>query len=516
MIQLRPFLVLGGLLLLSQGVVAQSRVADLPTLEPGRTLAKNALWIENELSGRFNTSKRVVVAEMDGPGTVTMIHFAMPQSHFTTPPGPRLNRDLILRIYWDGEKTPSVECPLVDFFCDPAGMREEIDTVLVNKRRGWNAYFPMPFRKSARIELVYDGSLPPGEELWRQMPCYSYVMYRTQNDVPKDVGYFHASWRQETLLLGQRDYTALDAKGNGKFVGWNVTVRHPGSAGYPVDENEKFFIDGEKTPSVEFQGLEDSFGFSWGFPETQSIFSRTGYFPFLKGACAYRFFLQDAIRFEKSLHVAIGFGAKEDPMFQREFSKPGSRLQLSSTVYWYQVEPHAALPALPSPVDRSPAPDDRFWPNFKENVPSAKSLRDRGAKLEMLCGRPGKEVVFAETGYGAVVRTGDAWDGWDLPLYHCRSSNKEVVIELTVPPNAEGTLRAFVVDPDHFQGGRRETVAVAGKTSELIENFEKGRWIEHRLTRQDTAKGSLLVRVANHANPACNAVVSILEWVEEK
>jgi hypothetical protein len=84
-----------------------------------------------------------------------MIHFAMPQTL-------KLNRDLLLRMYWDGEALPSVEAPLVDFFCDPAGLRESVNTALVNKRRGYNAYFPMPFRRSAKIELVYDGPVAPG------------------------------------------------------------------------------------------------------------------------------------------------------------------------------------------------------------------------------------------------------------------------------------------------------------------------------------------------------------------
>ena len=339
----------GVLFLAAPGALAQTiGLDDLPTLLPGRTAAQNALWIENSLSARFNSSKRVVVAEIQGPATITMIHFAMPQTL-------KLNRDLLLKIYWDGETAPSVDCPLVDFFCDPSGVREEVYTALVNKRRGWNAYFPMPFRKSARVELSYDGPLAPGEELWKQMPCYSYVMYRTLDKVSDAAGYFHAYWRQEGVILGQREYTALEAKGRGKFVGWNVTVRHalrPGD--YPVDENEKFFIDGEQEPSVEFQGLEDSFGFSWGFPPTPSQFPLTGYFPFLKGAGAYRFFVQDAISFEKSLRVTIGFGKREDPVFRQIFGKPENKLVFSSTVYWYQVEPHAPWPALPPAAERAP------------------------------------------------------------------------------------------------------------------------------------------------------------------
>ncbi|MGC1966314.1 MAG: DUF2961 domain-containing protein, partial [Candidatus Acidiferrales bacterium] len=195
---------------------------------------------------------------------------------------------------------------------------------------------------------------PPGAELARMMPCYSYVCYRTLEDFPEDTGYFHASWRQQTLLLGLKDYVALEASGKGKFIGWNVTVRGLDQNNYPLDANEKFYIDGETNPSVEFQGLEDSFGFSWGFPESDNFFPLTGYFKFLNGAAGYRFFTQDAISFEKSLRVAIGFGAKED-QWRKVFSKPDSVAQFSSNVYWYQTEPHAPLPSMPPAGEREPA-----------------------------------------------------------------------------------------------------------------------------------------------------------------
>ena len=90
---------------------------DLPRLIPGRTAAENALWIESPLNARFQSSKRVVVADLKGPAIITMIHFAMPQVL-------KMNRDVLVKVYWDGETSPSVECPLVDFFCDPAGLRD--------------------------------------------------------------------------------------------------------------------------------------------------------------------------------------------------------------------------------------------------------------------------------------------------------------------------------------------------------------------------------------------------------
>ena len=479
---------------------------DLARLTPGKTFAQNALWIETPLTARFNSSRQVIVADVTGPAVITMIHFAMPQVL-------KLNRDLLLKIYWDGETSPSVDCPLVDFFCDPAGTRESIDTVYVNKQRGFNAYFPMPFRRSAKVELVYDGPVEPGEKLWEIMPCYSYVMVRTLSEIADDLGYFHAHWRQEGLLLGKRDYLALDAQGRGKFVGWNFTVRRPGRSGYPVDENAKFYIDGEEAPSVELQGIEDSFGFSWGFPPQFSQFPLTGYFPYSKGAMAYRFFVPDSISFEKSLKVTIGFGKNEDPMFRREFSKEGNELQLSTVVYWYQKEPHAALPSMPPAVDRSPAPENPLWP-AQEKLPTDSELRSRGVKLLMYCGRAEKEVIFAEKGYTASVIQGYTWDGFNPPIYFCRAGDDELKIELSVPKASQGRLRIYAVDADNFKGGRKQEIWVGKNSLGILENFQKGRWLEHSLNADETKTGKITIHAKN-LKPDANAVISMIEWIEE-
>jgi hypothetical protein len=109
----RTTLYLATALCSAHAAIAQSAyLEDLAKLTPGRTRAENALWIENELSARFNSSRRVVVADLKGPAVITMVHFAMPQTL-------KLNRDVLLRMYWDGESSPSVEVPLVDF--GPAG-----------------------------------------------------------------------------------------------------------------------------------------------------------------------------------------------------------------------------------------------------------------------------------------------------------------------------------------------------------------------------------------------------------
>jgi len=507
------FIIAAGLVVAFQATLQaqETDITELPLLQPGKVVAQNALWGENPKDAQFTSSKRVVVAKIDGPATITMIHFAMPEKSISDPKYV-LGRDLLIRMYWDGETTPSVDCPLVDFFCDPAGLRESVNTALVNKRRGFNAYFAMPFRKSGRIELVYDGPTAPGPDLWRMMPCYSYVMYRKLENTPENLGYFHARWRQEKLPLGQRDYIALMATGNGKFIGWNVTVRRPGPGGYPVDENEKFYVDGEAEPSVEFQGLEDSFGFSWGFPPTENLFPLTGYFPFKEGAAAYRFFTSDAIRFEKSLKVAIGFGKNEDPSFRRQFSGAGNELEFSSTCYWYQAENHAEFPQMLPVEQRSPS----TW-NWKEHeqLPAEAELKERGVKLYMRCGRPEKEVVFAAAGYGAKGTKGYTFAGWPVPLFSCRAGDDAAEVELSVPKSAAGKVRVYVIDPDTFQGGRKQEVFIAGKSAGKAEHFEKGQWIEQAVEAADTAEGKVIVRAVNRRSGS-NAVISVIEWVEAK
>ena len=487
---------------------------DLGQLTPGETKAVNALWGENPADVRFTTTKCVVVANLKGPGEITMMHFAYPQHHYSDTVS--INRDLRLRIYWDGETNPSVDCPMVDFFCDPNGEREVVNTAMVNVRRGFNCYFPMAFRKSARVELLYDGPLGPGDDLARRMPCYSYVCYRTLKSIPRDEGYFCASWRQESLLLGKKEYVALEAGGKGKMVGWNIAIRSLHSNNRPVvDENEKFCIDGETNASVEFQGLEDSFGFSWGFPETENMFPLTGWFLFhTNGAAAYRFFLQDSISFKKSLKVAIGFGATENG-WRKSYSKPFTLLQLCSTVYWYQASPRADLPPMPPPAEREPAPETFFSPGGT-GYSSMDDFKAHGGKLFLCCGFPGGEMIYNQPGY-SVSWTGDSeqWSGWDSDTYYCRQNSKELRLQLNLPAHAAGALRLYIIDPDNYQGGRKESVVVGGKTIGTYDHFQDGRWIEVPVDSDETAVGTLSVRIVN-ARDNANAVLSKIEWSEKE
>jgi hypothetical protein len=453
------------------------------------------MWGENPPEMQIgNGRSKVVIADLKGPGEITMIHFALPAKGSIT-------REVVLRIWWDGEKEPSVEAPLCDFFCDPNGALERVDWAFVNKKRGWNCYFPMPFAKSAKIEVSMDSSRYPNAE-WARAPCYSYVHYRTLKSIPADSGYFHACWRQQTLLLGKEEYKVFEAKGKAQWVGWNMTIHAPGSqAGYPVDENVNFYIDGEREPSIVWQGLEDSFGFSWGFPPEANSFPYTGYQPYYNGAAAYRFNDSDRISFAKSIRMTVGFG-KNEPTFIDLFSKPENALELSSVAYWYQKEPHASFAPLLPASKRAP---DLY-------SASAKSHLDAGEALVLNCGSAKGDVEFAAPGWDFVFRKGYAYSGWPTQINHCWADHDSLEFDIICPKGASGTLKLFIIDGDNLAGGRKESVTVAGKLVGEYDSFQSGRWIEVPILAADTAAGRVPVVIKN-LKVGANAVVSIVRFV---
>jgi hypothetical protein len=331
--------------------------------------------------------------------------------------------------------------------------------------------------------------------------------------VPADTGYFCASWRQEELLLGQKEYVALETTGKGKFVGWNVTVRSPYLERYPVDENEKFFIDGETNASVEFQGLEDSFGFSWGFPPTENLFPLTGYFPFhTNGGAAYRFFTQDAINFHKSLKVTIGFGDTETG-WKKNYARPINALQFSTTVYWYQIGPHSPLPEMLPVAERAPEARRLFWPAGLPYASPA-DFQAAGGKLLVGCGLSSAETAYHEAGYSITFDPKvQQWVIWPGDVFYCRMSSRHFEADLNLPAGAHGTLLLYIIDPDNFQGGRKETIVVAGETVGTFENFQTGRWIDVPVSAEKTASGRLNIKVIN-ARAGSNAVLSDIAWIE--
>ena len=163
-------------------VLAIGQVPDLQQPHPGREIGvggKIRPWIFLE------SRKETAILDMDGPGMIRHIWIAFP---------PRLLRMLVLRMYWDHEELPSVQVPVGDFFCSAPGYYGEFQSlaVCVNAKNAMNCYWQMPFRKHARVTLEYLGDD-------RTSHIY-YTINLTQQEIPEDAAYFHASFRRTNPL----------------------------------------------------------------------------------------------------------------------------------------------------------------------------------------------------------------------------------------------------------------------------------------------------------------------------
>jgi len=288
----------------------------------------------------------LTLAELDGPGQIVHIWFTIAHR------APGYSRLLTLKMYWDGETDPSVECPVGDFFGIGHGVDQPFTSIPVrvtSDGKGRNCYWPMPFHKSARIIVVNESELPCDA-------FYYYIDWQKLPSLSADTALFHAKYRQEFPCVMGRNYLIADIVGRGHYVGTVQSV-YLSSSGWYGEGDDFFFIDGEKEPSLRGTGTEDYFCDGWGFREQSGPFYGTplweGYDAGDRGS-AYRWHIPDPVNFRKSLRVEIEHkGAQDFPDGQGTGYIERDDL-MSSVAYWYQIEPHKPWPALPPGPARLP------------------------------------------------------------------------------------------------------------------------------------------------------------------
>ena len=282
------------------------------------------------------------IADVDGPGALQQI-WMTPTGHW---------RYTIMRVYWDGSETPSIECPVGDFFACGWGRYAQVSSlpVCVNPGSAFNCYWEMPFRKHCKITMTNIAE--------EAMTLYYQINY-TLTDVPDDAAYFHAQFRRVNPLPYKSVYTILDGvKGQGQYVGtymaWGVN-----NCGWWGEGEIKFYLDGDDPfPTICGTGTEDYFCGSYNFDVGKEqggyrefttpyaglpqVIRPDGLYSSQTRFGLYRWHIMDPIRFEKDLRVtiqALGWrsGGRYLPLQD----------DIASVAYWYQALPTSPFPALP-------------------------------------------------------------------------------------------------------------------------------------------------------------------------
>ncbi|MFZ4508183.1 MAG: glycoside hydrolase family 172 protein [Fimbriimonas sp.] len=319
---------------------------------------------------RIAKGETFTLAEMAGAGIVQHIWITISSKDELH------RRNLVLRMYWDGQEHPSVESPIGDFFGQGWGMKYNFASLpLAAAPRDGNAlvcYFPMPYGNGARITVENQG--PEDVDSF-----YYYVDYEEHPYIPPATGRFHAWYNQELTkpeseagdveneweVYGpfaknpsdKDNYLFCECTGQGHFVGVNYFVHSPSPMWYG-EGDDMFLVDGEPWPgSAHGTGTEDYFNQSWcpdelyfhpffGTARAPGRNNDSPRFGWLGRTHVYRFHIADPIRFKTSLRASIEHGHANC-----------LTLEIATVAYWYQTLPSAKFPPLPSAEERRPRPE---------------------------------------------------------------------------------------------------------------------------------------------------------------
>jgi len=307
------------------------------------------------------------LGEVEGPGIIRHMWITIASDE------PYHLKKIVLRMYWDGEETPSVEAPIGDFFGLGLGQYflYESEFLSIGSQRALNSYFPMPFRKSAKITVTNEGE----KDIWA---FYYNFDWEKHQALPADTAYFHAQYRQAVPTAGwtsdwkqngddkvnkhenktgENNYVIMQAEGRGHFLGvTHSIIQNQGD--WWGEGDEMIFIDGAQDARIMGTGSEDYYLGAWcyggcginPFGNQKPVFAYDRYGNPKNGGdnrgakwMVYRFHSDSPINFNTSIKVTIehGHGNHRSDNFY-------------TVGYWYQVEPHASFPELPPVAERIP------------------------------------------------------------------------------------------------------------------------------------------------------------------
>jgi hypothetical protein len=304
----------------------------------------------------MTAGQTITAFESSGPGVITHIWFTIAAE------SSRHLKELVLRVFWEGNSKPSIETPIGDFFGLNMGEYVLYQSAFLNcsNVKALNCYFAMPFRRSARITVTNESEKPVDA-------FYSNIDYKLVPALPEDAMYFHAQYRQATPtqaihfapgqpeinINGRNNYVFLEAQGRGHLMGVTLGVEQISDHWFG-EGDEMIFIDDNSKPAINGTGTEDYFCGAWDFggPTGAAFANLYNGAPFLglperAGGryCLYRWHADNPITFERTIRYTIEHGHADDRSDN-----------LCSVAYWYQTEPFTAFPVLPPARERVPQP----------------------------------------------------------------------------------------------------------------------------------------------------------------
>jgi hypothetical protein len=438
-----------------------------------RASSNNLYVYSNDDSKHPIPGETIVLADLKGPGIVTHIWVTVADNEYAWP------RLLRLRVYYDGHKTPSVDVPLGDFFGVGHGYERNLNSLMVRNSsfgRARNSYWPLPFRQSCKITVTNEGKR-------RVTSLYYHVDWQKHASLPEDIAYFHAYYQQANPAPPGKNYTILNIRGTGHYVGTVLNVIQT-QLGWFGEGDDLFYVDDEKKPRIDGTGTEDYFNDAWALRVSDGAW--TG-IPVAEGEglgarlTGYRWHVPDVVPFTQSLRLEIehyGWTYNPDGTARSGFEERPDIF--SSAAFWYQKGVNKDLPEPPYGSARLPLGNAQQIEveNLIKDVTTEKG--EASVQKEVFWS---KDLLFLKAqGVGAKM---------NIPIDVPKGGRYEVIAQIAQAPDYGdyvATLDGKLTSSTTLTWGPLD---VLPSDVEVIRNYQPEIYVapDHRLGWFDLAKG---------------------------
>lgn len=313
---------------------SRSITFENPTGEKGKggmAASKIGVGRKGKALANINPGQTITLCNIKGPGVIRRIWATLPSKKENL-------LGFVIRGYWDGQKTPSIEAPLGYFFGSAHGITKAYQSAVTSMTdtAGMSLFLQMPFTKSAKFTITNEGTE-------KDVPFYYQIDLTLNDKLPADVGRMHVLYHRENPTTLGEDFTILKRTGMGRFMGCVIGINNVDGKWWGEGE-VKMYLDGDdKFPTICGTGTEDYIGHAWGFHENAA---------FLYGGMAmrndklytlYRWHLPDPIYWKKDIRITlqqIGAGDEGGGGYYNR------QEDVSAAAFWYEPVPSAKLPSL--------------------------------------------------------------------------------------------------------------------------------------------------------------------------
>ena len=411
----------------------------------------------HEEKGTFRLQSGNPIKVWSGRGSPTMIRriaFSVPEAEGM------VFANAWLRITWDDREQPSVDVPIGLFFGTGSMLRDDAQEYIVKSfpmtvrydrgRFEFATYFPMPFHKSARIELMNTLDTSVDDVRWE-------VRHEPYTDPPNWVGLFHATYYDFPQPKRGKDLELLDTRkveGGGDWCGHIVGTRS-GNLN-TLEGDPRFYLDDSLTPQGQGTGSEEwgGGGDYWGGERMTLPFAghpvgrpvKQMKLPIDKIHSAYRFLLSDLIPFARNARFTLEHGGTND-----------SNEHYETVTYWYGL-PQPGM-VLTDELDVGNVENEKSHQYASPDASAPESLASRHeVGVDHLPGRKGEEPIEV-----VPVLSDDG-----------RHTKTHSDFELTIRPDALGVMLRRRLDLQY--ANQKAIVYVADAATDKPDWQEAGIW----------------------------------------